>query len=228
MESNNLGKVSAAVEEQMREANALSAPSKSTTTIHSILDRLKLLETRGEIPVGLAERIHQQAQLSLEEQERAADISARETEVKHLQGVTTWRRRAGYILMGLAGAAIPVVFALSTYQLHKFTALPADFPRDRFWLLVGGQAIVTFVTLYFLYQVLKASERLAMPYWWAERNPEVVRLMLGIEDIITASSRSAEQIARVVAPLSEPVVKLVDVATKLLDALKDKVKPGGT
>jgi hypothetical protein len=214
-------------EEQAREADALSSPSKPAAIISSIHARLKSMEERGELRLGDAERIYQQAQLGLEEQERTADIQARKTEVKHLQGVTTWRRRAGYVLMGVTGVAIPGVFALSTWQLHEFTELRPDFPQDRFWLLVGGQAIVTFVTLYFLYQVLKASERLVMPYWWAERNPDVVRLMLGIEDMVTAGSRSAAQIAKVAAPLTEPVIKLVDVLTKLLDALKNKVKTEG-
>lgn len=220
------GTNSAALEAQNREAAALSAPPKSATATSTIFERLKVLEARNEIPLGSAERIYQQAQLGLEEQERASDINAREAERKHLLSVTTGRRAMGYALMGFSGLAILAVFFFSAAYLHELTELPKDFPQDRFWLLVGGRVIETIVTIYFLYQVLKASERMAMPYWWAERYPEVVRLMLGFEDMLTASSKSAEHVAKTIAPLAEPLAKLVDTATKLLDTLKDKAKPG--
>lgn len=208
-------------EAQKREADALSAQPDMSS---SVLQRLKTFETNGDLAPGMAERILSIVQQGREDLERKADIEARQNEAEHLQKVTTHRRIAGYVLLGMAGVAIPVVFFCSTHHIHKLTELPKEFPADRFWLLVGGQAAVTFFTVYFLYQVLKAAERMAMPYWWAERYPHVVRLMLGFEDILTTSSKSAEQAARVIAPLAEPLMKFVDVATKLLDALKDKVK----
>jgi hypothetical protein len=214
--------------EQKREAEALSAQPRPDAIITPILQRLKTLEERGELTAGMAERIHMLAQLGLEERERESDIAARQHEAKHLQEVTTTRRWVGYGLLGFSGLAILGVFSYSAYHLHKFAESSKDLPTDRFWLLVGGQAVVTFFALYFLYQVLKAGERMAMPYWWAERHPQVARMMLGFEDMLTASSKSAEQVsgqtAQAVTALTGPLVQLVEVATRLLDALKDKAK----
>ena len=210
-------------EEQRKVAQALSAPS-GLTEVPSIRERLKRLEDQGLLTEGQAERVYQEAKLGLEEQEQRAHAQERDKSQMHLQGITTWRRRFGYVLMAISGVSIPVVFFLSTAGLHKLTELPRDFPADRFWLLAAGHAVVTFVTLFFLYQVLKAAERMAMPYWWAERHPETVRLMLGVEDLVTVGSRSAEQMAKSAAPLVEPVSKLIDAATRRLEVLLDKQK----
>lgn len=217
---------SSSPEDQKREADALSAQPRPN--VPSTLQRFKELEERGELTAGMAERLHAMTQLDMETRERESDIQTRQRETTHLQDVTTSRRRVGYGLLGISGLSILGVFFYSAYHLHGLAKLPMDFPKDRFWLLVGGQAVVTFFALYFLYQVLKAAERMAMPYWWAERYPNVVRMMLGFEDMLTASSKSAEQIsgqaAQAVTALTGPLVQLVEVATRLLDALKDKAK----
>jgi hypothetical protein len=214
-------------EEHKHAADALSAqPPQNVGT--PILQRLKALEERGDLTAGLAERIHELVQQGWEERERESHIATREYEARHLQGITTWRRRAGYGLLGFSGLSILAVFLYSTYHLHGLASLPKEFPQERFWLLVGGQAVVTFFAVYFLYQVLKAGERMAMPYWWAERHPQIVRMMLGFEDVLTASSKSAELISgqaeQAVTALTKPLVQLVEVATALLDALKDKAQ----
>lgn len=142
----------------------------------------------------------------------------REQERERFATITTRRRILGYWLGGGAIAGILGAASLSAWSFHRLAAEAERYAPGRFWALAGGHVVLTLGLVFFFYQVLRAAERLALPHWWVERNPELARLMLGIRDPATSASKvtgqAAELVAKISTPIADAVSKIVDVAVK--------------
>ena len=98
--------------------------------------------------------------------------------------VATMRQRAtiGYWLGAAAlGAALGLAF-YSFCSLNRMeTAFAGDKPPplEAFYVTVGGHAVVTIALVWFIYQVLRAAERMALPRHLAN-DPDIARTLLGI------------------------------------------------
>lgn len=96
------------------------------------------------------------------------------------------RANVGYLLglaSLLAAAAIIIYSFCSLSKLHLQQATEPgstdSISVHVFYVQVGGHVLITVAAIWFLYQLLRAAERLALPRAWAQ-NPEVARAMLGI------------------------------------------------
>lgn len=119
------------------------------------------------------------------------------------------RRRIGY---GVALTAFGLLAGLGAYSFIHLRELAgesyASLPTRSFWLLVGGHAVVTVAFVFLGYQLLRAAERLILPYWWAESNPELARLMLGMGDPLSTAAQTAERTIAVVERVADPILNL--------------------
>jgi hypothetical protein len=105
------------------------------------------------------------------------------------------RRVIGYGLGVLAAAAVGTlgvssILHLDTMAQESYSKLPFAY----FGTIVAGQSLITIALVFFCYQLMRAAERLILPYWWAEKHPETARLVLGMTDPLSAASRLTEQI----------------------------------
>ncbi|HZH04964.1 MAG TPA: hypothetical protein VEY30_14360 [Myxococcaceae bacterium] len=107
------------------------------------------------------------------------------------------RRLLGY---GLGGAAIVGVLGLSLYSYCALSGLKVPtnpWEAQLLWIHAGGHAAIAVGLVYFCYQLLRAAERLALPYWWVSENPDVARVLLGIADPLSSLKKLASAVGPV-------------------------------
>ncbi|MGA9525960.1 MAG: hypothetical protein WBV82_31160 [Myxococcaceae bacterium] len=117
------------------------------------------------------------------------------------------RRAVGYAL-GLFGIVGICALLYGSYShIERVWALTSqDLPTNVLKLLMAqlaAYAAVTVAGVYFLYQVLRAAERMVLPGFWATRNVELARVMLGLQDPVRASTKAVEQSIEVASKLAE-------------------------
>lgn len=114
--------------------------------------------------------------------------------------ITASRRKFGYWTMMAAGIGI---LGLAFYAFRSIDKMIADkeLLGERLWIAVGSHGVVTVAVIYFLYQVLRAGERLSIPYWWVERHVDGARLALGINDPARTVQKAVVEIAETAAKL---------------------------
>lgn len=115
-----------------------------------------------------------------------------------------WRRRIGYGLIGVASVLILLVGGfsiskLSTYEKPETQAV-LFFQIAR--LTIHG--LITTASIGFLYQVLRAAERMALPPSYSN-NPKVARVLLGVADPIDATAKIVSKLAVALAKATELV-----------------------
>lgn len=163
------------------------------------------------------ERDYTKKQRDQLEKERVAERTA-------FSSITDTRRCWGYALkcVAILGVVAAVLISFSDLRALAEQAAQGEFNqgglgRERLWLFVGGHALITVAAIYFFYQLLRAGERLALPYWWVERNPDA-RMMLGVQDPASTIRKAAEEIgettAKTLAPLVDAVVKAATTVKK--------------
>lgn len=101
----------------------------------------------------------------------------------------------------LAGGTIVFLLLLSIYSLCAIHSIGSDASERVFWIRVGGHALVTLALIWLAYQLLKAAERLMLPPFLAESNPEAAKVLLGIKDLT--------------GPVTKVLGTVVDAATKM-------------
>lgn len=123
------------------------------------------------------------------------DPKARET----LSSITKFRRIIGYVL-GLASLGGFIFAGCLTYQhltdLTGNTELQKSLPQ--FSILVSGHVAITVALVFFLYQMLKAAERMVVPANWVENNPQLMGAILDIKDPISSVPAILEGVAKVI------------------------------
>lgn len=108
--------------------------------------------------------------------EQAAAISA----VEDLKS----RATRGYIL-GLAGIAAAVGLAIYSFcSLHKMAEIyrgneSGSVRLEVFYVSAAGHVVITVTLVWFIYQLLRAAERMVLPRHFST-DPEVARTLLGI------------------------------------------------
>jgi hypothetical protein len=116
------------------------------------------------------------------------------------------RRAVGYML-GLFGVAGMCVLLYSSYShIERVWPVGQALPDNVLTLVLGqlaAYAAVTIAGVFFLYQVLRAAERMVLPGFWATRNVELARVMLGLQDPVRSSTRAVEQGIEVAAKMAE-------------------------
>ncbi len=128
-----------------------------------------------------------------------------------LSGILNRRRHLGYFL-GFLSILGFIVLAVATFMhLAEFRAPDLnEVPFPRFCVLVAGNVAVTVALAYFLYQMLKAAERMAVPAHWVERNPHLLGAMLGIKDPISM----LPDITGAVEKALDPVLRIAEGKAK--------------
>ncbi|WNG41533.1 hypothetical protein F0U61_53530 [Archangium violaceum] len=154
--------------------------------------------------------------ITLEEQLR--DALARVAELKTsldernvLERVLTRRRHIGY---GVGAAGCLGLGGLGIYSfdsLHSLIRWPlSSLPPSLFWALIVGHALITMALVFFCYQLIRAAERLMLPYWWVEKHPEAAKAMLGMMDPVSTFTKATEHVADVVGKVTGAAVNAVN------------------
>jgi len=152
----------------------------------------------GPLPIELAgEKVDaRKLPLSAEDMAKVALAIAEEKSLKtaadaEFQAVAKHRRWAGYVL-GLGSMAAIVYLAVRSFAALDQLLKPAPVTPEQ-WrtanILIVAHAVVTVALIFFAYQVLRAAERLALPWWWAERHAETAKIMLGIKDPVSTAAK---------------------------------------
>lgn len=154
---------------------------------------------------ALQERLKKQRAEQADQAQRHMDRMAfedllREEERTRFGGVETFRRRLGYGL-GLVSILLMVgLVGFSFWSLHSYLQKPTNGFEEHFtWLLVAGHAVITVAAAFFSYQLLRASERLSIPAWWAKGDSRLMGAMLGIESPISKAMKAAEKLVSTTA-----------------------------
>lgn len=93
----------------------------------------------------------------------------------------------------IAGIGVWSMYALDKLELRMPTA-------QTFYLVkLGVHALITVALVFFCYQLLRAAERLMLPYWWASQSTEVAKLYLGISDPLSTLKKVAEEMPKLAA-----------------------------
>lgn len=99
----------------------------------------------------------------------------------------SWRHRVGYAL-GLLSVGLFVVAAVFIFKDLEMLIgeKTAQLSEHQFYAYVAGHACSMVACVWFLYQVLKAAERLMLPRYYIDqvigREPTMLRALLGIDD----------------------------------------------
>lgn len=110
------------------------------------------------------------------------------------------RRWIGYAL-GLIGLGVVIWAAERSFATLEGLPVPQDKLTERHhWLGVSGHLVLTVALVFFAYQLLRAAERLILPRWWVERNPEGAKIMLGMSDPADSMKRALEAAADILRP----------------------------
>jgi hypothetical protein len=170
--------------------------------------------------------------------EKTAEVKAPppedQTGAARALGIEDRRIKFAYRLGGAGMLCILILLIISFLVLHYGFADPG---KDRDfkdvsalrWTYIfsfvkaGTHAIITIATIWFFYQIVRAAERMALPWHWMSSHPETARALLGIQDPSRAALRATKDVLRA----AEGVVdKTVDRVAKLTGAAK-KIKEGG-
>lgn len=109
---------------------------------------------------------------------------------------------------GIGGLSLLFLGGWLVYSLHALdqAELPTTPLAERvFYIRLAVHAVITLGGIYFLYQVLRAAERLLLPPGVVEKNPQAAALLLGIKS-------PAEQLdIPAVKAVTELVMRVVEV-----------------
>lgn len=127
---------------------------------------------------------------------------------EHLDLLKT-RRRIGYVLGALS--IISLVCALRATLIGVMEMqVPAPGTETFAYVRMGLHAVVVVAWVWFSYQVLRAAERLIIPYWWLRQNIDAVKVMLGISDPWRAALSAAEKVVDIGTKAAQAAAKLVE------------------
>jgi hypothetical protein len=167
--------------------------------------------------------------VSVEEQKvRAQDLkdrAARALEVEQERTKFAYR-------MGLCGLVILAgLIGLSFYALHSWFAEPSkDFGANndaRKWAYIfafvkaGTHAGITLAAVWFCYQVVRAAERMALPFHWLSSHPDLARALLGVQDPFRAVFRMMKELQ---ASTGMEIEKIGDLVGKFVGKTEEKKK----
>ncbi|NOK34274.1 hypothetical protein HMI49_13815 [Corallococcus exercitus] len=101
----------------------------------------------------------------------------------------THRRNLGFFVGGFAIVFVVGLGFWSFYSLHHIFA-PIDQVHSTFVIAqLIAHAVITIALVFFCYQLLRAAERMLLPYWWASEKVEVAKVLLGIEDPVSTATK---------------------------------------
>jgi hypothetical protein len=127
---------------------------------------------------------------------RVGELEASLKEKAAFDDVLKTRRGIGYGAGMVAAGGLVALGVFSFSSLHSLVSDPySKLAPSYFWAVIVGHALITVALVFFCYQVLRAAERLMLPYWWVEKHPEAARAMLGMMDPVTTATRIVEQVA---------------------------------
>lgn len=109
-----------------------------------------------------------------------SDLGARTSEREH---TVSQRRRIGYSL----GAISLLGFGCLTRSVFgHLENLPKLETPEQFYVYVVAHAVVTAALVWFLYQLLKAAERMLLPVHYIDQvlfnDPALLRALIGVQD----------------------------------------------
>jgi hypothetical protein len=110
--------------------------------------------------------------------------------------VLKWRRSIGYAIGAVAILGVAAMLAFSMWSLHEM-APPDDGQEIYGYVMLGAHAVLMIAAVWFCYQLLRAAERMVLPYWWVRFNTDAVRMMLGITDPWRSALKAGEEILEV-------------------------------
>lgn len=156
-------------------------------------------------PVSPEKRLEEKAQKTLARFRLMSDRAKWDS-------VINMRRRLGY---GIGALGILTVLGVGGYNLwclHKLAEMGNwTMPLGYLAFVVGGHVAITLVLGYFGYVMLRASERLIIPYQWVEEMPEATRMMLGMTDPASSGAKALEKSAESLGVVLKPVADLLKV-----------------
>lgn len=112
--------------------------------------------------------------------------------IKQHVGIIRNRRWLGY-LIGVGG--IGGVLWLVRYSFIALHELAKDKSDQVVIAGLVAHGVVAVAGVFFCYQLIRAAERMLFPHWWLKR-PEVAKVMLGIEDPISAAAKIVEAVKK--------------------------------
>jgi hypothetical protein len=131
-----------------------------------------------------------------EAQGRIEQLTASLAERAAFEKVLNMRRRIGY---GTGFVGVASLIALGIFSFASLHSIVDDaiskLQPSFFWALILGHALITVALVFLCYQIIRASERLMLPYWWVERHPDTAKAMLGVMDPVSTVTKVAEQLA---------------------------------
>lgn len=128
---------------------------------------------------------------------------------KDFEKIVLMRRAIGYAIGFAACALIGVLLYTAYGHFREFAKDPfSSLEPHYFWAIMAGHTLVTIAFVLFLYQMVKAAERLILPWWWVEQHPETAKLMLGMTDPASTAAKIAGELAESVNKLTDSLKKL--------------------
>lgn len=122
------------------------------------------------------------------------------------------RITTGYVYSALGILLFLFVIEHVFSELHQLHVPPDSatpvYVHPFAYVKFGAHAAVIAVLVWFSYQLLRAGERLMLPWWWASTNIEVARAMLGISDPFRAAARMSIKMARDILSVVKEAVKV--------------------
>jgi hypothetical protein len=119
-------------------------------------------------------------------------------EPAYAQAVAARRRLIGYMLGAGTIFAATGFFAWSISELDLIKA-PNNPEHMAFAIAkLTAHAVITVAFMFFVYSVLRVSERMVIPHWWRR---SFAKLMLGVRDPSTNALRLAKQLTELAEKL---------------------------
>jgi hypothetical protein len=122
------------------------------------------------------------------------------------------RRQIGYAIGCLGILGIIATLAVSLWSLHVLAEPTKEFEVFAY-VKMGAHAVLTVAAVWFCYQMLRAAERMVLPYWWVRYNTDAVRVMLGIRDPWRSAMRAGEQMVELGSKAAQQAVGIVGAVT---------------
>ncbi|MGZ3457242.1 MAG: hypothetical protein ACXU86_01935 [Archangium sp.] len=113
------------------------------------------------------------------------------------------RRQLGFFVGGFAISSVVVLGVWSFYSLHAIFAPSNQIQLSFVIVRCVAHAIITIALVFFCYQLLRAAERMMLPYWWASEKVEVAKVLLGIEDPVSTATKLLEKASDAVKAAKE-------------------------
>ena len=122
----------------------------------------------------------------------------------------------GYGVGGLAIVAFVALTGWSFIHLGDLARAPFDtMELQRLGILVGGHVLITFAVALFIYQMLRAGERLSLPHTWVQQvlgsDPTFLRALLGVRNPLALAEKIAEKQIKMAGEIADVAA---DVAAK--------------